>query len=162
MDYPKTASHPEFNLQMRVNLISGDGGGWMNRLVGTEGVIEIGWSSVVLRQSKVDPYPGYGGWDTFETFTAAQQKDYEKWYNAKYPPRAPKMQDPREQRFLAPQDYDERLDHIRNFFDCVRTRTIPVEDGVFGFRAAAPSLAANISYFEKKIVNWDGVRMEMK
>jgi predicted dehydrogenase len=162
MDYPETASHPAFNLQMRVNLISGDGGGWMNRLVGSDGVLEVGWSGLVLRRSKVDPYPGYGGWDTWNTFTAAQQKDYEKWYNAKYPPRAPEIQEPKEQQWLAPEGYDERLDHHRNFFDCMRNGTTPVEDGVFGFRAAAPSLAANISYFEKKLVKWDGVKMEMR
>ena len=162
MDYPKTASHPAFNLQMRVNLISGDGGGWMNRLVGTEGVLEVGWSDLTLRRSKMDPNPGFGGWDTYETFTAAQQKDYEKWYNAKYPPRPPEIQAPKEERWQAPEGYDERLDHHRNFFDCVRNGKTPVEDGVFGFRAAAPSLAANVSYFEKRIVDWDGVKMDMR
>ena len=162
MDYPKTASHPAFNLQMRVNLISGDGGGWMNRLVGTEGVLEVGWSDLTLRRSKMDPNPGFGGWDTYETFTAAQQKDYEKWYNAKYPPRPPEIQAPKEERWQAPEGYDERLDHHRNFFDCVRNGKTPVEDGVFGFRAAAPSLAANVSFFEKRIVDWDGVKMDMR
>lgn len=162
MDYPETASHPAFNLQMRVNLISGDGGGWMNRLVGTEGVLEIGWSDVILRKNNLDPYPGYGGWDTFNTFTESQQKDYEKWYNEKYPPLRPKIQAPKEQQFLAPEGYDERLDHHYNFFDCLRNGKTPVEDAVFGFRAAAPSLAANVSYFEKKLVNWDAVNMVVK
>ncbi|MBI5915674.1 MAG: Gfo/Idh/MocA family oxidoreductase [Bacteroidetes bacterium] len=162
MDYPKTASHPAFNLQMRVNLISGDGGSSINRLVGTEGVLEIGWSDVVLRRSKMDPYVGYGGWDTFNTFTEAQQKDYEKWYKEKHPPLPPQIQEPKEQRWLAPEGYDERLDHHRNFFDCVRNGKMPVEDAVFGFRAAAPSLGANISYFEKKLVKWDAVNMVMK
>jgi hypothetical protein len=33
---------------------------------------------------------------------------------------------------------------------------------VFGFRAAAPVLACNESYFSKKIVHWDPVAMKMK
>ncbi len=161
MDYPKTATHPAFNLQMRVNLISGDGGGWMNRLVGTEGVMEIGWSDLKVKTSKVDHYPGFGGWDTYETFTEAQKKDYEKWYNEKYPTRRPMVNEPTEQHYTAPEGYDERLDHHHNFFDCIRNGKMPVEDAVFGFRAAAPSLLANISYFEKKLVNWDGVNMKV-
>lgn len=161
MDYPKTATHPAFNLQMRVNLISGDGGGWMNRLVGTEGVLEVGWSDVKLTRSPIDPYPGYGGWDTFHTFTEAQQKEYERWYKAQYPPLPPKIQEPKSQQWLTPEGYDERLDHHRNFFDCMRNGKTPVEDAVFGFRAAAPSLAANISYFEKKLVKWDAVNMKV-
>lgn len=161
MDYPKTASHPAFNLQMRVNLASGDGGGEMNRLVGSDGVLEIGWNDLILRRNKIDPYPGYGGWDTFNTFSAAQQKDYEKWYAAKYPERKAQMQAPEEERWSAPKGYNERLDHHRNFFDAIRSGQKPVEDGAFGFRAAAPSLAANVSYFDKRIVKWDGVKMEM-
>jgi predicted dehydrogenase len=162
MDYPETNTHPAFNLQMRVNLISGDGGGWMNRLVGTEGVMEIGWSDLTIRKSIMDPYPGYGGWDTYNTFTEAQQKDYEKWYNEKHPPLRPKVQEPKEMKYLAPEGYDERFDHHVNFFDCIRNGKMPVEDAVFGFRAAAPSLLANVSYFEKKLVNWDGVNMVVK
>jgi hypothetical protein len=37
-----------------------------------------------------------------------------------------------------------------------------VEDATFGFRAAAPSLACNESYFKKKIINWDPVNMKLK
>jgi hypothetical protein len=36
-----------------------------------------------------------------------------------------------------------------------------VEDATFGFRAAAPALACNASYFEKKIINWDPVNMKL-
>jgi predicted dehydrogenase len=159
MDYPKTETHPAFNVQMRVNLISGDGGGFMNRLVGTDGILEVGWSSLVLRRSKVETEPGFGGWDTFDTFTMAQQKEYEKWYRSKYPSRPDQLMGPKDEKWLTPEGYDERLDHHRNFFHCVRSGQKPVEDAVFGFRAAAPSLAANVSYFEKKVVTWDPVNM---
>ncbi|WP_431211621.1 hypothetical protein ACQ86N_38325 [Puia sp. P3] len=36
-----------------------------------------------------------------------------------------------------------------------------MEDAVFGFRAAAPCLLANQSYFEKKIIHWDPVGMRI-
>jgi hypothetical protein len=35
------------------------------------------------------------------------------------------------------------------------------EDSVVGFRAAAPSLACNKSYFERKIVHWDPRAMQI-
>jgi hypothetical protein len=37
-----------------------------------------------------------------------------------------------------------------------------VEDAVFGFRAAAPALACNESYFNNKIIHWDPERMKLK
>jgi hypothetical protein len=37
-----------------------------------------------------------------------------------------------------------------------------VEDATFGFRAAAPALACNESYFNKKIIQWDPVNMKLK
>jgi len=37
-----------------------------------------------------------------------------------------------------------------------------VEDPVFGFRAAAPCLIANESYFQHKIVHWDAMNMKLK
>ena len=36
----------------------------------------------------------------------------------------------------------------------------PVEDAVFGFRAAGPALLANVSYFERRICGWDAEKME--
>ena len=63
--------------------------------------------------------------------------------------------------YNAPAGYDEHVDHFTNFFDAIRTDKQPVEDAAFGFRAAAPALACNISYFEKKIVNWNPVNMKL-
>jgi hypothetical protein len=49
-----------------------------------------------------------------------------------------------------------------NFFEGSRTGK-PVNEGPeFGFRAAAPCLAANDSYFQKKIIYWDPVAMKLK
>jgi hypothetical protein len=63
--------------------------------------------------------------------------------------------------FSAPAGYDEHLDHFTNFFDAVRSGKSPVEDAVFGFRAAAPALACNQSYFDKQIIHWDPDKMKL-
>src|SRR6186997_292123 len=57
---------------------------------------------------------------------------------------------------------DDHLDHFTNFFDAIRTGKKVVEDAEFGFRAAAPALSCNESYFSKKIVKWDPVNMKLK
>ena len=160
-DYPKAKTHPAFNFQLRVNLISGTGGNSMTRLVGTDGVIELGWGQVTLRRSKVATQPGYGGWDSFETFTEAQQKEYVEWYNKKYPALPPQIEEPAETIFKSPQDFDDDFAHHVNFYNCIREGRTPVEDAVFGLRAAAPSLAANVSLYEGKVVKWDGEKMMM-
>ncbi len=45
--------------------------------------------------------------------------------------------------------------HIANFLDCVRTRRQPVEDALYGHRAAACAHMVNRSIREKRIVEWD-------
>ena len=39
--------------------------------------------------------------------------------------------------------------------------TSVVEDAVFGYRAAAPALACNLSYYEKRAIAWDPVAMKV-
>ena len=58
--------------------------------------------------------------------------------------------------------YNESVEHFRTFFDAVRARRAVVEDAAFGYRAAAPALLTNESYFKAKPVGWDPDRMELK
>jgi predicted dehydrogenase len=152
-DYPATAKHPAFNLQMRVNFVSGDGGGSRLRLVGTDGVITMNGNSVKVERSKTSKNPGYGGWDSFETFSTAQQKEYEKWYKATYP--AVQETEEPDTEFKAPEGYDDNIAHHTNFYKGIREKAPIKEDAWFSMRAAGPALASNLSYFQKKIVNWD-------
>jgi hypothetical protein len=64
--------------------------------------------------------------------------------------------------YKAPENFDAALQHHINFFGSVRNGTAVVEDAVFGFRAAAPALACNESYFKNKIIHWDPVQMKLK
>jgi predicted dehydrogenase len=153
-DYPEADKHAAFNLQMRVNFVDGSGGGGLLRLVGTDGSITLSGDSIKIQRNPTPKTPGYGGWDSFETFSSAQQADYEKWYNATYPKQKPEMVQP-ETEFKAPEEYDADLDHHTNFYKGIREKATIVEDALFGMRAAGPALASNKSIFEKKIIHWD-------
>jgi predicted dehydrogenase len=153
-DYPATDKHPAFNLQMRVNFVSGSGGDSRLRLVGSDGVITLSGSAVKVQRSKTPKHPGYGGWDSFATFSEAQQKEFEKWYKANHPAGTPEMLQP-ETEFKAPQGYNDNIAHHANFYRGIRENVPVKEDAWFSMRAAGPALASNKSVFEKKIIHWD-------
>lgn len=160
-DYPATDSHPAFNLQMRVNFIDGSGGGSRINLVGTEGVISLGDQSVTLQRNKLKPEPGYGGWDSFNTFSEAQQKEFIEWYHNKYPDSNGQMKEIEEIVFRVPSGYSDHQDHVENFFEAVRNGSKVIEDATFGMRAAGAALASNMSYFQDKIIRWDPENMKI-
>src|SRR5690606_15374998 len=83
-DYPDCDAHPAFNVQMRVNFVDGSGGGSHVRLIGSEGVMTIDGSGVLLQNNPVSTRPTYGGWDSFDTFSTEQQSLFKEWYNAHY------------------------------------------------------------------------------
>lgn len=153
-DYPQTDKHSAFNLQMRVNFVDGSENGEGLRLIGTDGVIVMGWGDVKVIRHKIDNDPGYGGWDSYNTFSESQQKEYEKWYKAKYTAAKPGIIES-DLEFKAPLDYSANLDHHINFYKGIREKAPIREDALFGMQAAGPALATNKSYYEKKIINWD-------
>jgi predicted dehydrogenase len=153
-DYPQTEKHSAFNLQMRVNFVDGSENGEGLRLIGTDGVIVMSWNDVKVIRHKINTDPGYGGWDSYNTFSEAQQKEYEKWYKAKYKAAKPGMTES-DLEFKAPRGYSANLDHHINFYKGIREKAPIREDALFGMQAAGPALATNKSYFEKKIINWD-------
>ncbi|PSL47702.1 secreted protein [Chitinophaga niastensis] len=159
-DYPASKEHPAFQMTLRVNFADGSGGGEYTRLIGTEGVLEMGWNDFKVKKHKLPEAPGYGGWDTYNTFPKAQQEQFVKNYDAKYPvgKRTPIETS---SAYAAPKGYDDRLDHFTNFFESMRTGKPVVEDATFGLRAAGPALVTNESYFSKKLINWDPVNMRI-
>ncbi|ASZ14328.1 Gfo/Idh/MocA family oxidoreductase [Chitinophaga pendula] len=160
MDYPATKEHPAFQMTLRVNFADGGGGSEFTRLIGTEGVMEMGWNDFKLKKHRLPQAPGYGGWDLYNTFPKAQQEEFVRQYNAKYPPETRKG-DTTESAFAAPPGYDDRYAHFVNFFESMRTGKTVVEDATFGLRAAGPALAVNESYFKKKIIQWDPKQMKI-
>jgi predicted dehydrogenase len=161
-DYPETNEHPAFNVCFRVNFTDGEvdqygGDIWIYRFVGSEGVIQID-NGVVLKLKPPLKEPGY----TIDTFPEAVQEQFLKEYRKKYPRLEPETRSVREERFLPPGGYRDRLDHFKNFFKAMRTREQVLEDAVMGFRAAAPALMANVSYFDNRICEWDAEAMKLK
>jgi hypothetical protein len=155
LDYPAQPSHPEFSLALRVNFKSGVGREQFGfRFVGSDGVMSTSMSSLLLEKTPPEAEPGYG----VDTFPKAIQEEFLKQYREKYPKRPPAAPIPPE-KFEPPKGYDAHLEHHRAFYEAVRTRKRPVEDAVFGFRAAGPALLANTSYFEQRICRWDAAKM---
>lgn len=162
MHYPETPEHPSFQVMLRVNFISGQGETGTVKFIGSEGVLEMGNKEFTIRHHKMSAAPGIGGWDSLATYPQAMQDELLKKYNQQYSPEDRKGAIAPPTNYRAPDNYDEHLDHFMNFFEAVRTGKPVVEDPVFGFRAAAPCLAANESYFQNKIIYWDPENMKLK
>jgi predicted dehydrogenase len=163
LDYPKTDIHANFQMVLRVNFANAGAIANNTRIIGTEGQIEFTENNLVLTKKKLPKAPGMGGYDSFNTFSEAQQKEFKKQYDAQYPEDTRKAEPVKEVRFEAPKEDDAHANHFRDFFENVKKGSVgTVEDPVFGFRAAAPVLACNESYFSKKIVHWDPVAMKVK
>ncbi|PWT77187.1 MAG: oxidoreductase [Bacteroidetes bacterium] len=162
MHYPETKEHPSFELMLRVNFVSGEGESGTTKFIGSEGVLDMGGNGFTIRHHKMAKAPGIGGWDALETYPKAMQEELLKKYNQKYSGEDQKESVIPPTQYTLPSDYDADVDHFAHFFEGVRTGKAVVEDPVFGFRACAPCLAANESYFQKKIVHWDPEEMKLK
>ncbi len=160
MDYPQGKTHPAFQVITRVNLADGDGnGGFGIKMIGTEGVIDIGWNEFTVRTLKRHSAPGFDGYDSFDSFSAKQKEEFRKWYASKYGDAEVGYTRNKETRFDPPAGYDDRLDHMIVFFNAIRGKGQILEDASFGFRTAAPSIACNLSAEKKAPVLWDPVKM---
>ncbi len=161
LNYPETANHPEFQMTLRVNFASGGGEDSLIRFFGDEGVLDYGWSSLKIRNSIMSKAPGIGGWDSLSSYPEAMQKEILAKYNATYSEadkQRPKK-DPIE--YVPPAGHNPNQVHWANFLDGVRMNKQVIEDPIVAFRACAPTLACNDSYFEKKIINWDPNAMKV-
>ena len=162
MTYPQTATLPSFQLYTRINLASGEGkGGFGIKLIGTEGAIDIGWNDFKVITLKRSVAPGFGGYDSFDSFSAKQKEDYKKWYSDKYGDAKGGYEMGKIIEFTPPEKYDDRVDHMITFFNGVRSGKPILEDAVFGLRAAGPSLACNLSAEQNKALNWDPQNMKI-
>ena len=161
IQYPETKEHPQFQVMLRVNFISGNNESGGTKLIGSEGVLEMQENGFTIRHHKMSKAPGIGGWDALPTYPKAMQEELLKRYNQKYSAEDQRDHTEPDTVFQLPENYDEHLEHFGHFFEGVRNGTPVVEDPVFGFRAAAPCLAANESYFQNKIIRWDPVNMKL-
>ena len=153
-DYPKAATHPAFNLALRVNFAAGANESSGFRFIGSEGVMTISGVVTVAKKQRAKE-PGY----TIDTFTKATQEAFLKEYRAKYPENKQEITDTSQDTFAPPAGYNDSVDHFTAFFEAVRSRKPVVEDAVFGFRAAGAALLMNRSYFENQAYGWNSETM---
>lgn len=146
-DYPETAAHPVFNLSLRVNFVDGTSGSTYLRLVGSAGAMDVGWDDVTLRANKT--------WDPLR----ATMKEF---MDNPEPEGRKEMLPATATVYKVERGYKgAHYDHFNNFFTAIRGGNPVVEDAVFGFRAAAPALACNQSYYERRAIRWDPVAMKL-
>ena len=163
-DYDETESHAPFTMSLQSNFVDGSGGASYFRFIGSEGVIDVGQSSLTLSRSPRRP-PALEqlteGYNSVRTWSEEKQKAFKEWYQEEHPaaPTAPVMGSTEE--YQVPDGYDARYDHFTYFFDAVRGEKDVYEDAVFGYRAAAPALMSNLSYLDNKIYKWDPEAMEV-
>lgn len=164
-EYPKTDAHPDFTLTLQTNLEDGGGGGQNFQFIGDEGMIEVGWNSVKLIQNpRRSPSLNalVKGYNSVFTFSKKVQQEFIDRYTAEHANDEPKQPDmDRSTEYKTPDGYDARLDHFANFFDSIRNGKPTFENPVFGFRAAAPALMTNMSYRQKKMIEWDPEKMRL-
>lgn len=159
-DYPATARHAAFNLALRVNFVSGNGGSSGFRFVGSEGTISVD-DNVTLKKVAREVEPGY----TIDTFSTKVREAARNAHRARYPvtrPNSDSMRPGHEEQFDAPRGYNDHLDHHRNFFAAVRSRKPVIEDAAFGLRAAGPAVLSNLSLAQGKAIEWDPKTMTVK
>jgi predicted dehydrogenase len=147
-DYPQTVQHPAFNLSLRVNFVDGTADTTYLRLVGNEGSMIVEWDKVTLTKNK--SYP-----PSDDVSMNSDQPD-PLAYDRK------KMLEPGAVIFKAEDGYKgAHFDHHYNWARAIRGQKPVVEDALFGYRAAAPALLCNDSYFQGKTIQWDPEHLKL-
>lgn len=145
-DYPETKMHPAFNVSLRVNFVDGTGGNNYLRLVGSEGSMTVEWDKVTLLRNA----------STFSPNENKSEAPKEYVYDRK------QIVLPDRLEYAAEKGYKgAHFDHFYNFFNAIRTKSAVTEDALFGYRAAAPALLCNDSYFGNKIMQWDPLHLKL-
>lgn len=147
-DYAQSAMHPAFNLSLRCNFVDGTSGTTYLKLVGSEGAMDITWDSVTLKRNK--------SMDSDDPFYMEKLKKGGVENSGRK-----RMVGPETTTFEAEEGYlGGPYDHMVNFFAAIRGGASVVEDAVFGYRAAAPALLCNDSYYQDSPMFWDPEKMQ--
>lgn len=147
-DYPKTEKHPAFNLSLRVNFVDSNPDGSYFRLVGNEGTMTVEWEKVTVTKNFSYPPDNYA--------KVLKEKQYAPDYDRK------RIKDPDITVFKVQEGYKgAHYDHFYNWARAMRGGKAVIEDALFGYRAAAPALLCNDSYFQEKPIKWDPVNLKL-
>jgi predicted dehydrogenase len=150
-DYPETPEHPAFNLSLRVNFVDGTGGTNYLRMVGSEGSMTVEWDRITLYKNKLEADAND---PLLQTKNGAGGKEYV--YERKT------MLPPEKLVYTAEEGYKgAHFDHFYNWATAIRNNKDVTENALFGYRAAAPALLCNDSYFGNKIIQWDPKNLKL-
>ncbi|MGO8814859.1 MAG: Gfo/Idh/MocA family protein [Terriglobia bacterium] len=128
------------------------------KFYGTGGLLEIAGEALTLTtQDGTDHDPGW----YYLSFPKAMREEYAKKWHIENDPRLAKS-GTETIGFRPPTGYSEDWAHMHNFLEAVRTRKPVIEDTVFGNNTAIACHMANASYFQKRIVQWDGIAKEIR
>ena len=124
--------------------MDGTGGTNYLRMVGSEGSMTVEWDKVTLYRNRQNV-------DSNDPLLQTKKDNGNQYvYDRKT------MLSPEKLEYLADKGYKgAHFDHFYNLFNAMRTSGKVSEDALFGFRAAAPALLCNDSYFNNKIMNWN-------
>jgi predicted dehydrogenase len=150
-DYPQSPQHPGFDLSLRCNFVDGTSGTTYLRLVGSKGSMDVKWEEVVVRfndnPESDDPFMKDKAKEAATGTTMESRK---------------RILPPREMTYKAEDGYKgAHYDHFGNLFRAIREGGKVVEDPIFAFRACAPALLCNDSYFQNKFMLWDPINMKL-
>jgi predicted dehydrogenase len=149
----------KFQAVVLANLASNWDPGEIVRFYGDKGTIELTEMSANL--FPYNPIESYGyplrSWpkDTKDKFIAEHKDD----------PLADvgtARQQPQRENQVFTQKPEGTEEHIRNFFECVKSRQQPIENVEFGLGTAVACHMANMSYREKKRVAWNSEKRAAK
>lgn len=147
-DYPASEKHPAFNLSLRVNFVDSTRDGSYFRLVGNEGYMIVDWEKVTLYRNFSYPPDNYA--------KVLKERQYAPDYDRK------KMPEPDMTVYTVQNGYKgAHYDHFYNWARAIRGGKPVVEDAVFGYRAAAPAVLCNDSYFQERAIKWDPVKLQL-
>jgi len=152
-DYPETKIHPAFNLSLRVNFVDGTGGTNYLRMVGSEGSMTVEWDKVTLLKNRSVVDANDPLLQTKNNTASGKEYVYER----------KAMLPPEKLEYTAEEGYKgAHFDHFYNWATAIRQQKDVAENSLFGYRAAAPALLCNDSYFANKIMQWDPENLQVK
>ena len=164
-DYPKTDNHPAFNLSLQTNFAHGGGGGTDMKLIGSEGVMDLGFRSLkITKNPRLNPTRKQlvEGYNSVRTFSNSIKKQISDNYKKYYVDSSSDNDEKNVFEFQLPDNYDERFDHFINFFNSIRGDGKVIEDSIYGFRAAAPAILNNTSFLKQKPIRWNPEKMSIR
>lgn len=153
--------YPQFNVTLRCNSNNGSEGE-RSSYYGKNGTMVIYSHALTFKPEpschQIDNYTVYG-------WPRNLRDQYQAEWKQEHPlPKVGefKLVDDDTEMFSLPTGYDDKTQHLANFFEAVRTRRQPVEDVVFGSHTAIGCHMSNQSYFNRTAVVWDAAAKQIK